>query len=294
MIKAMLYALAPLLVLLLATVLASLIGFVVVQFFDGLSVQKVINKTTQALLVLSIFPLMAWLKLSKADLGLTGLRPFLKQLGQGFALGFCTLMPVFVVLTLLKINVPDASQAWTATWFMGKASLSLLLSTLISLIEEPLFRGILLAGLLKKLPVTAAISVSAAYYACLHFIKTTHNIPSQSLTLSDTFGLLQEAFANLFHPDILSPFLALLMVGVFLGLLRTEREASLGLCIGCHSCWVWLIKMDKTLFNTDFNANYAFLVSHYDGVIGPLVTVWLLLAVLGYGVWQRGLHRVLA
>ncbi|MDD5273308.1 MAG: CPBP family glutamic-type intramembrane protease, partial [Methylovulum sp.] len=202
-------------------------------------------------------------------------------------LGLATLLPVFIVLTVLKINILDESQAWTLAWFLEKASVSVLLSLLISLIEEPLFRGILLASLLKKLPVTAAVVISAAYYACLHFIKSTHDIPVSALTLTSTFGLLAEAFANVFNPDILSAFLALLMVGVFLGLLRTGREASLGLCIGCHTCWVWLIKMNKTLFNTDFNADYAFLVSRYDGVIGPLVTVWLLTAVLGYWGWRR-------
>ncbi len=287
MIRAIYYALVPLWVLLLAALLASVMGFCIVQVFDTLPVQKVINKTTQALLVLSIFPAMAWLKLSKTDLGVANRQQFLRQLGQGFGLGLATLLPVFIVLTVLKINVLDESQAWTLAWFLEKASVSVLLSLLISLIEEPLFRGILLASLLKKLPVTAAVVISAAYYACLHFIKSTHDIPASALTLTSTFGLLAEAFANVFNPDILSAFLALLMVGVFLGLLRTGREASLGLCIGCHTCWVWLIKMNKTLFNTDFNADYAFLVSRYDGVIGPLVTVWLLAAVLGYWGWQR-------
>jgi len=287
MMRSVYYALVPLGVLLGAAVIASIGGFLLVQVFDTWSVQKVINKTTQALLVLSIFPAMAWLKLNKTDLGFAGRKQFGKQLLQGFGLGFATLMPVFIVLTVLKINVLDESQAWTLSWFFGKASLAVLLSLLISLIEEPLFRGILLAGLLRKLPVPAAIIISAAYYGCLHFIKSPHNIPASELTLGGTFGLLADAFANLLNPDIFSAFLALLMVGVFLGLLRTERQASLGLCIGCHTCWVTLIKMNKTVFNTDFNADYAFLVSRYDGVIGPLVTVWLLLAVLGYGFWRH-------
>jgi len=286
-IRTLFYALVPLLVLLFAASLASVAGFFIVQVFDGLPVQKIINKSTQVLLVLCIIPAMAWLKLTKTDLGFAAPKPFLKQLCQGFGLGLVTLLPVFIVLTVLKINVLDESHAWTLAWFLEKSSIAVLLSLLISLIEEPLFRGILLAGLLKKLPVTAAIIISAAYYACLHFIKTSHNIPAADLTLSGTFGLLVDAFANLFNPEILSAFLALLMVGVFLGLLRTGRKVSLGLCIGCHTCWVWLIKMNKTLFNTDFNADLAFLVSPYDGVIGSLVTGWLLLVVLGYWFWQQ-------
>jgi membrane protease YdiL (CAAX protease family) len=281
------YALAPLMVLLMASLVASIIGFSVVQVFDGLPLQKTINKITQGLLVLSIFPGMIWLKLNKTNLGFAARNEFLKQLGQGFGLGFVTLMPVFIVLTVLGINVPDLSQPWTWSWFLQKSSVAVLLSLLISLIEEPLFRGILLAGLLKKLPVPAAISISAVYYACLHFIKTPHNIPAVEASFVDTLGLLVDAFANLLNPEILSAFLSLLMVGVFLGVLRTEGTANLGLCIGCHTCWVSLIKMNKTLFNTNFNLDYAFLVSHYDGVIGPLVTVWLLLAVSGYWLWRH-------
>ncbi|MFZ2312129.1 MAG: CPBP family intramembrane glutamate endopeptidase, partial [Methylobacter sp.] len=80
---------------------------------------------------------------------------------------------------------------------------------------------------------------------------------------------------------------ALLMVGIFLGVLRAQVKESLGLCIGCHTCWVWQIKMSKSLFNTDFNSEYLYLVSSYDGVVGPLVTVWLILAVGSYFVYKK-------
>jgi uncharacterized protein len=77
------------------------------------------------------------------------------------------------------------------------------------------------------------------------------------------------------------------MVGIFLGILRTQVKASLGLCIGCHTCWVWQIKISKRLFNTDFSSEYLQLVSGYDAVIGPLVTAWLVLAIAGYFAYQR-------
>jgi membrane protease YdiL (CAAX protease family) len=287
MMRYLLPAAVPLLVLVLAATLASLAGYVVVQFYDGLPLPKLINKTTQVLLVLSIFPAMSVLKLDRQALGFASRAVFLRQLLYGFGLGFITLTPVFVLLTVLHVNVIDTTQAWTAAWFLEKSGVALLLALLISLIEEPLFRGILLAGLAKKLPHAAAIIFSAAYYASLHFIKSSIEIPAPELTLAKTFGLLADAFAHLFNPDIVPALLALLMVGVFLGVLRTRYNASLGLCIGCHTCWVWQIKMNKTLFNTDFNADYAFLVSRYDGVIGPLVTGWLLCAVVGYVVWLR-------
>ena len=166
-------------------------------------------------------------------------------------------------------------------------AISLLLALIISLIEEPLFRGILLIGLNKKVPVMAAILISSTYYAALHFLSSKTDIPVQDLNVFSGFTLLGEAVSNLLNPNILSAFFALLMVGVFLAVLRTQVKASLGLCIGCHTCWVWQIKMSKKLFNTDFSSEYLYLVSSYDGVIGPLVTGWLMLAIAGYFAYQR-------
>ena len=283
-----LYAIVPLLVLLAAISLACIVSYFIVQ---GIGYQfpfrKVISKSTQLFLVLSIFPAMAYLKLNKEDLGFAARPVFLKQLIQGFVLGFITLMPVFIALYALKINVIDETHSWTVELLARNMAISLLLALIISLIEEPIFRGILLAGLSKKLPVMAAILISSTYYAGLHFLSTKTDIPVQDINLFSGFKLLGEAFANFLNPNILSAFLALLMVGIFLGILRTRVKASLGLCIGCHTCWVWQIKMSKNLFNTDYSSEYLYLVSSYDGVIGPLVTGWLLFAIAGYFVYQR-------
>jgi hypothetical protein len=128
--------------------------------------------------------------------------------------------------------------------------------------------------------------ISASYYAALHFLNSNTHIATQDFKFYSGFTLLTEAFTNLLNPAIFSAFLALLMVGIFLGVLRTQVKSSLGLCIGCHTCWVWQIKMNKTLFNTNFNSEYNYLVSHYDGVIGPLVAMWLLLAVISYFIFR--------
>ncbi|MDP2903277.1 MAG: CPBP family intramembrane metalloprotease [Methylovulum sp.] len=292
MMRYLIYALVPLVVLLLAATLACIVGYFIIQVSGDLSLQKVINKATQVFLVLSIFPAMTYLKVNKHDLGFAARPLFLKQLLQGFGLGLITLLPVFIVLYTLGINVIDDTQSWTLVWLAEKTGLALLLALLISLIEEPLFRGILLVSLTRKLPVVAAIVISAAYYAALHFIKTKTEIPAQAINLSSGFHLMGDAFANLLNPEIASAFFALLMVGIFLGLLRTRANTSLGLCVGCHTCWVWQIKMSKTLFNTDYSTDYAYLVSAYDGVIGLLVTGWLMLVVLGYVCYQRKACRL--
>ena len=282
------YALAPLSVLLVTTFVACILAYVVVSLWPGgPSFRTIVKKSSQVFLVLSIFPLMHYLKISRFDLGLTPKAAFIKQLWQGVGLGFVTLMPVFIALYLLGVNIIDESKPWTMAWLSNKLAVELLLALLISLFEEPVFRGILLASLCKKFSAIAAIAISAFYYASLHFLDTKTQIPLSEIHLLSGFSLLGEAFGNLLNPKISSAFLALLMVGIFLGVLRTQINASLGLCIGCHACWVWLIKLNKTCFNTNPQSDYLFLVSNYDGVIGPLVTAWLAIALVGYYVYRR-------
>jgi len=288
MIRNIIYSIVPFLVLLAASSLACIVGYFVMLGIEGyFPLSKIITKSTQLFLVLSIFPAMAYLKFNKGDLGFAAKAVFLKQVLLGFGLGLATLMPVFIVQYALGINVIDETQQWTVGFVAEKMLISLLLALLISMIEEPIFRGILFAGLKKKLPVISAILISSTYYAALHFLDSKTEIPFEQVHLSSGFTLLGEAFANLLNPEILSTFIALLMVGIFLGTLRAQVKEGLGLCIGCHTCWVWQIKMSKNLFNTDFSSEYSYLVSSYDGVVGPLVTGWLSLAIIGYFVYKK-------
>ncbi|MDD5267489.1 MAG: CPBP family intramembrane metalloprotease [Methylococcales bacterium] len=282
------YATVPLWVLLAALLLSCTLGYFIVQGIgDAIPFRQILTRSTQLFLVLSIFPLMSYLRISKEELGFAPRLIFLKQLLQGFGLGFIALMPVFIILYVLKVNVIDEAQSWTIGLLAKNMTINLLVALLISLIEESLFRGIVLVGLSKKLPVIVAILITSIYYAGLHFLSIKTDLPVSDISFFSGFKLLGEAAGNLVNPLNLPAFFALLMVGVFLGVLRTQVNTSLGLCIGCHTCWVWQIKMNKKLFNTDFNAHYHYLVSSYDGVIGPLVTGWLMLAIAGYFACQQ-------
>jgi hypothetical protein len=168
-----------------------------------------------------------------------------------------------------------------------KMIMSLLLALLIGVVEESVFRGMLLAGLKKNMPAIAAVLISSAYFAALHFLDSKTEIPRQQLNVFSGFILLGEAIENVLNPKNVSAFFSLLMVGAFLAVLRTQVKESLGLCIGCHAGWVWQIKVSGSLFNTDYSSKYLYLVSSYNYVVGPLVTGWLLLAIAGYFAFQQ-------
>lgn len=286
------YSLIPLLILVgLATVSCVLGYFILLVLGDVVELRKVISKGTQVLLVLSIVPLMSWLKMSWRELGFSGKGQFIRQMGLGLLLGVVTLLPVLSVLYGLDIHIIDQGREWTAGKAATKILVALLLALLISFFEEPLFRGILLASFRRKAGIALAIFISSFYYASLHFLNTKTKVPYQELSLESGFRLLLEAFGNWLNPEILSALLALFVVGVFLAVIRTEFANSLGVCIGCHAAWVWQIKVSKDFFNTNQQSEYLYLVSGYDGVVGPLVTVWLSLAIAGYYVWKKQTNR---
>ncbi|MGZ8158569.1 MAG: CPBP family intramembrane glutamic endopeptidase [Methylobacter sp.] len=282
------YSIAPLLVLLALTSMACLLGYLITLVLDDPSaLRKLIHRLTQIFLILSIFPVMAYLKLKKEDLGFAAKAVFLKQLPLGFGLGLITLMPVFITLYVLGINIVDEMQPWTIGLAVKKTLISLLLALLIGVVEESVFRGMLLTGLKKNMPVIAAVLIGSTYFAALHFLDSSTEIPQQEFNILSGFYLLGEAFANVLNPTNASAFFSLLAIGVFLAVLRTQVKESLGLCIGCHAGWVWLIKMNGSLFDTNFNSEYLYLVSNYNYVVGPLVTGWLSLAIISYFVYKK-------
>ncbi len=283
------YAIIPLMVLLFFAALAALISyFILLWAGDIVSMRKLLSKAAQIFLLFSIFPLRRYLNLSWADVGFAPKKLFFSQIGKGLLLGLLTLSPVMLVLYSLDIQIIDQTKQWTVDRVLIRSSLALLLALLISFGEEPLFSGILLAGLRKKMTACWAVLLTATYYSAFHFVKTKTHIPYQELHIGSGFQLMGEAFANILNPEIVSAFIALLVVGIFLATIRTEFASSIGICIGCHAAWVWQIKLGKDFFNTNPESEYYYLVSaYYDGVVGYLVAIWLALAIAAYFVWKK-------
>ena len=275
--------LAPLAVLLFLAALATLLSFEFLQLAgDILPLAKLISKVTLVLLLISVFPLRKSLQLRWQDFGFSRPKVFFRQIGWGLLLGLLTLSPVLIALYALDVHVWDQNKTWSGVKVLQKIGLGLFLALLIAVGEELLFRGLLLSYLRRKLPLLLAIAMSALFYAALHFLKSKSQVPYDQQTLVSSFELLTEAFANWLNPDIYSALISLFVVGVFLALLRSQVPESLGLCIGCHAGWVWLIKVSKDFCNVNSLSDYLYLVSSYDGVVGPLVSVWLTMSILGW------------
>lgn len=290
--RALISALAPLALLVFLVACAGLMSYGVMQLTgDALPLAKIASKATLVLLLICIFPLKSLLHLNWSDLGFAPSRIFFKQLGLGLMLGILTLLPVLLTLSALDVHVWDDSRTWTAGRIAQKIAMALFFSLLIGVGEETLFRGLLLTQLRRNLGLFTAIALSSMYFAALHFLKSKTTITYSELTLTSGFKLMAEAFANWLNPEIIGALIALFVVGAFLAAIRSRVPQSLGLCIGCHAGWVWQIKISKDLFNVNPGSDYLYLVSSYDGVVGPLVSVWLTLAMLVYLGFRKSRER---
>lgn len=289
-IKNIYYAMVPLFILLIFASLSAVLSYIVLMAAgDVISMRKLVSRGAQIFLLLSIFPLRHYLQLKWSDIGFAPKAIFFKQVGHGLLLGLASLLPIMVILYVFDINVVDQSIEWTAEKLLIKLLLTLLVALLVSFGEEPIFSGILLAGLKKKMAVVVAALLSSSYYAAFHFVKTKTNIPYQELTIYSGFQLMAEAFTNLLNPEIISALISLFIVGLFLATIRIQLKNSIGICIGCHAAWVWLIKMGVVYFDINKSSEYYsyFVNSYYNSIIGPLVSVWLSLILIAYFIWKK-------
>ncbi len=290
LLKTIFYALTPLFILLFFAALSAILSYIILMLTgDIVSMRKLVSRATQIFLLLSIFPLRHYLKLTWSNIGFSSRAVFFKQLLYGFVLGKKTLTPITLSLYLLDINIIDHSRDWTFGKVLIRISLALLVALLVSLGEEPLFSGILFAGLRNKMVLGLAALLSSCYYATFHFVKTKTDLAYDELTIGSGFQLMREAFTNLLNPEITSAFIALFVVGLFLVTIRAQFKESIGICIGCHAAWVWQIKIATDFFDINKQAvHYDYLVnSYYNSIIGPLVSVWLLLFIAGFFIWKK-------
>jgi membrane protease YdiL (CAAX protease family) len=282
-------ALAPLLIFLFCTLIGYVLSYLIFFGVDGeLKLNKIVSKAVLILLVISIYPTMRWLKYSKEDIGFNARSIFIKQLGQGFVIGLLTLIPVLITLYVLEINVLKESADWSVLVVLKRLVVAIFLAFLISLAEEPLFRGVLLTSMAKKIGLWAGIGISSLCYAALHFIKPKIVIPYQQVGFFNSFERLGiDAINNLFNVDILPAFAALFMVGSFLAIIRQRMGLGMGICIGCHAAWVMQIKMSKRYFQANLDSDWVWLTSPYDGIIGPLVAFWMFFLIALYLLYSR-------
>ena len=287
--KSLIAVFGPLLYLLIAAALAALLAYpvFVLSGSEDISLYRtLVSRGGQALLILGVYPLMKWLGLNWETFGWS--RRFPGQWLTGFALG--AIMLGLHVLALIGLGVrafiwPGLAPGEFFT-LLGKV---LAVGFGVALLEESIFRGALLGVVWHLSGPVRAVLVSSFYFAALHFIGTKWSTELALIGWDTGFRMALDGFSHLSlaPPDA---FLGLFVAGLMLASLRVLIPASLGLCMGMHAGWVFIIKLAKALTLLNFQSPYLYLVSSYDFFVGYLSSAWLMLLLLMFLAVFSHLH----
>jgi uncharacterized protein len=166
-----------------------------------------------------------------------------RSYGVGFVAG---VIPVLLVIGLLlavgartfELRGSAGTLAWTCTKY-------LLLGFPLVLLEEGLFRGLLLGDFVRAIGARAAIVVTSFFFAITHFLGTTDAwrgtpgpIQSGVDVMFAVFGGLPRAWAE--WPELVGLFLA----GVVLSIVRL-RTGHVWVGMGIHAGWYWIKQVDR-------------------------------------------------
>jgi membrane protease YdiL (CAAX protease family) len=187
------------------------------------------------------------------------------------AVSSIAVIQIFLDITLLK---PDA-ELFSLSRFLKTGSSALT----VGMLEELIFRAIVLQIFLAAMSPRWAILLSAAFYAYVHFKIPGYmwaDLPQETTLI----GGITVAFRMLLNPIYYFepiPFFNLFLIGMILGDLFLHTR-SLWPCIGLHAGFVWAIFYYK---NT-----YMLLASHIQWFFGsPRGTDGILASIILLELW---------
>jgi membrane protease YdiL (CAAX protease family) len=156
----------------------------------------------------------------------------------GFGWAFVSLAILAALLITFEARTLDLDRPG-AMWVRHLKN-AVIAATVVSLLEEILFRGALFGSLRQSQGFIMAAFWSSALYALLHFLEKP--VFTGRVEWSSGFTVLAGMLAGFGNWEAMIPaFLNLMLVGVILALVF-ERTGSLFCSIGLHAGFVFWVK----------------------------------------------------
>lgn len=213
-------------------------------------------------------------------------RPAWAAVFLGVCMGVAILSVVVFGLQLSGVRYFSPRADLGAGELLEVALVALISGLLIGLVEETFFRGMIHAGMRRSMSFWPTALLTGTFYAAVHFIRPAELPAGLEVDLAASVGMLTAGLAHLGDlPVIHDSFLALLMAGIFLSMVR-ERTGNIFWVIGIHAGWVLVIRLTKLLTDVDYADGLPIWVGNYDGVTGWMAFIWLALLVLVCSQWR--------
>lgn len=199
----------------------------------GFPFHRYFSRSVQISSLLLLWPAFRWIGIRRfSELGIErNARPW-RDLFFGFLLAF-------VPVLLLGCGY----FSFGLMQFRGEVAFSPLIkilstATVVSCIEEFLFRGVLIGLLLMAMRRSFAIGLSAFFFALVHFLKTSKSPVLEAVGWGSGFSQLLQIFSGApTWPVFVWGMGSLIVAGIILGIAATKTR-SLFLPIGLHAGWI--------------------------------------------------------
>lgn len=205
----------------------------ILSFLAGFDFETFFHRSLMVAGVLLLWPLLRFIRVRRlVDLDLAPDRHWKSHAVGGFFLAAIPLLCCGAALLAFHIY----SVRITVT---GRAIATVLgASTVVPLIEEILFRGLILGILLRSGRKYLAAFVTSAFFSILHFLKAPERT-STVVTWTSGFHSIAHSFAQFADPLLVAAaFTTLFLIGWILADARLRTQA-LWLPIGLHAGWIF-------------------------------------------------------
>ena len=227
--------------LLLGAILAPLLfwggqwlaSYHVFPFLAAFDFESFFHRALMVAGVLLLWPLLRSLSVRRLfDLGLAPDQRWLSHLVGGFLFAAIPLLCCGAALVAFHVYSVRVT-------FSGRAIAALLgASTVVPIIEETLFRGLILGILLRGGRQYLAVLVTSAFFSILHFLKAPEHT-STVVTWTSGFNSIAHSFAQFSDPTLVAAaFTTLFLIGWILADTRLRTQA-LWLPMGLHAGWIF-------------------------------------------------------
>ena len=210
-----------------------LAGDGIIPFLASFDFETFFHRSLMVAGVLLLWPLLRSIQVQNlGDLGLAPDRRWNWHLLEGFL--FAAIPLLCCGAALIAFHVYSVRLTLS-----GRALAGLLAaSTVVPVIEEMLFRGLILGILLRGGRPSLALLVTSAFFSILHFLKAPEHT-SLVVTWASGFHSIANSFAQFSDPLLVAAaFTTLFLIGWVLGDTRL-RTRALWLPMGLHAGWIF-------------------------------------------------------
>jgi membrane protease YdiL (CAAX protease family) len=256
--------------------------------FAAMEFQKIVPMATEfAAIVAGLLFLHATAGVNRQTLGFGfPARDLRRDLPAALLAGIVFVAMLQGALLLLGINIPSPGAEVSAGALARLLIAALVIGLLVALIEEMLFRGALFSGVARTSGAAAALLLTSAVYAAVHFVKFPP-LPADAVVHWYTgLDLLSRSFSRFGSPIVISSITTLFALGLLLGLMRIAR-GHIAQCIGFHAGVVAGLKIAGELTDYRRGSRFDFLVNRWDPELGWLAALFLAVLAAAYAILRE-------